>query len=342
MTGKRRPVDSGRRDAAGRRVMVSGDSATGRADAPSPLGLPRLSGDHPTLGAYPSHDDEFPDHQVDADGHCHVCDPYVDDGAAGVGTVERSEGVVTGGGLVAGGGKYGTDPTVDARVQEAADVMAWWTGADGKVQIRFNSDRKSGGAWLVTAEKDGVWRNAEVGVVDHGDGLRLRVRRWATKNPDEWVDREDYAGVVEFPVGDGDLAGMLARVVGPASGVQAKVDARTAELEAYGDQVEAFLVHPRKGGMWTDRDIEKAVPLTDPAQLVPGVWLTKTRSGVARVIGPDPARPGSVQVAERWPSGRYSVNSHQIDAVMSSGAHFKVIAGNDVPPPAPLSFDPTR
>lgn len=60
--------------------------------------------------------------------------------------------------LVAGGGYTGITPGLDAIVCEAARALARAYGQP--VEIRYNSDRESGGAWLVT--EDGY--SAHVGI----------------------------------------------------------------------------------------------------------------------------------------------------------------------------------
>jgi hypothetical protein len=76
-----------------------------------------------------------------------------------VSTITRSTGLpIEGTGLVAGGGYRGLTEELDAAVREAARELARAYGGD--IEIRYNSDRESGGAWLVTP--DG--RNDRVGI----------------------------------------------------------------------------------------------------------------------------------------------------------------------------------
>lgn len=77
-------------------------------------------------------------------------------------SVERSEGVPLGTGLRAGGGYSGITAELDALVQRSAELLVKAYGMD--VTIRFNSDRHSGGAWLLTHRDDRVWANAEIGI----------------------------------------------------------------------------------------------------------------------------------------------------------------------------------
>lgn len=84
-------------------------------------------------------------------------------------TIERSAGIpIAGTHYIAGGGYRGLTDELDTIVAEAAVRLEAWSGMD--VTIRFNSDRKSGSAWLLTDPVDGVWKNAELGV---GGGVGL-------------------------------------------------------------------------------------------------------------------------------------------------------------------------
>jgi hypothetical protein len=78
-------------------------------------------------------------------------------------TIERNAGLpIAGTGLMAGGGYSGATPDLDAIVAGAGRVLAEAYGMD--VTIRFNSDRESGGAFLMTHKTDGIGANAEVGI----------------------------------------------------------------------------------------------------------------------------------------------------------------------------------
>lgn len=78
--------------------------------------------------------------------------------------IERSPGLpISASGLRAGGGEHGATETLDSLVQEAAEALSDLYG-HAPVTIRFNSDRRSGGAWLKTAEPDYIGGNAEVGI----------------------------------------------------------------------------------------------------------------------------------------------------------------------------------
>jgi hypothetical protein len=89
-------------------------------------------------------------------------------------SIERSTGTpVVFGGVVqgmAGDGYRGCTAELDALVAEAAAALAEAYGAD--VEIRFNSDRESGGAWLKTA--DG--RSNQVGITASLVTARHRAR----------------------------------------------------------------------------------------------------------------------------------------------------------------------
>lgn len=74
-------------------------------------------------------------------------------------TIERSTGTpIPGTMLTAGGGYSGITAELDAVVAQAADQLARAYGMD--IEIRFNSDRESGGAWL----KDAAGRHNWVGI----------------------------------------------------------------------------------------------------------------------------------------------------------------------------------
>ena len=63
-------------------------------------------------------------------------------------SIKRSTGYYTGyGGVFAGAGYKGLTEELDAIVVEAAEALAAQYGTD--IEIRYNTDRRSGGAWLV-------------------------------------------------------------------------------------------------------------------------------------------------------------------------------------------------
>lgn len=73
--------------------------------------------------------------------------------------IKRSTGTPLADGVsVAGGGFRGLTPELDAVVAAAAVALAEAYGTD--IEIRFNSDRESGGAWIKTA----VGRYSSVGI----------------------------------------------------------------------------------------------------------------------------------------------------------------------------------
>ncbi len=82
-------------------------------------------------------------------------------------TIERSAGLpITVAGLptgyVSGGGFRGSTAELDRTVERAAATLR--DAYDRDVTIRFNSDRQSGGAWVVTDAVDGFGANAELGI----------------------------------------------------------------------------------------------------------------------------------------------------------------------------------
>lgn len=79
-------------------------------------------------------------------------------------TIERSTGIPVAGwaGPLPGGGYRGATPELDALVEELAEWLRILYAVD--IQIRFNADRRSGGAFLADEKRFGV-----VGV---GAGIR--------------------------------------------------------------------------------------------------------------------------------------------------------------------------
>ncbi len=75
------------------------------------------------------------------------------DQLAGGPTITRSHGIVVGG-FNPGGGHSGRDPILDGMVADSADRLR--TLFDADVEIRFNSDRISGGAFLREGHTIGV------------------------------------------------------------------------------------------------------------------------------------------------------------------------------------------
>lgn len=76
--------------------------------------------------------------------------------------ITRSVGLPTGYmGLMAGGGYEGSTKELDDTVKLEAELLAQTFNRD--IEIRFNSDRESGGAWLVNSLK-GFSGNCQVGL----------------------------------------------------------------------------------------------------------------------------------------------------------------------------------
>ena len=78
------------------------------------------------------------------------------------GRILRSRGVVVDGGYVVGGGHSGLTDKLDAVVLREAEILRAHFGTD--VTIRFNSDRLSGGAWLVDSAEDKLGSNCSIGL----------------------------------------------------------------------------------------------------------------------------------------------------------------------------------
>ena len=109
--------------------------------------------------------------------------------------VHRSPGTIVtigGTGAIVGGGGHGLTPELDAAVDEAALSMAERFGTN--VEIRFNSDRRRGGAWLVTHPgKNSVWDNTWVGI--NAQLSRTRAEAEANAGPGHysWDDDDEWA-----------------------------------------------------------------------------------------------------------------------------------------------------
>lgn len=93
--------------------------------------------------------------------------------------ITRSAGLPTGyGGYIAGGGYSGATKGLDETVQRAAKALTRSFKRD--VEIRFNSHRQSGGAWLKD-DLPGFSGSAQVGL-----GAALRPQPPKGKSKDEW------------------------------------------------------------------------------------------------------------------------------------------------------------
>lgn len=67
--------------------------------------------------------------------------------------IERGAGISTGlNGYLVGGGYYGKTNELDDIVKKEAEILQGLYGLD--VQIRFNSDRESGGAWVIDGKSN--------------------------------------------------------------------------------------------------------------------------------------------------------------------------------------------
>ena len=151
-------------------------------------------------------------------------------------TITRSAGIpVTVAGLThgfAGAGHAGATNALDAVVREAADALE--TAYSKDVTIRYNSDRESGGAWLLTHAVDGIGRNSEVGICAdlmtdrRRDKLeRSRDRDSETPGMQEWADHVQ-AILDARPAGD---IRIYAHVL--STSVQPELLAELRELEGW-------------------------------------------------------------------------------------------------------------
>lgn len=77
------------------------------------------------------------------------------------GSIIRSCGIVVGGYIV-GGGYKGITELLDKTVQKEAAILRDHFHQD--VTIRFNSNRRSGGAWLVDSQEDHIGCNDSIGL----------------------------------------------------------------------------------------------------------------------------------------------------------------------------------
>lgn len=76
--------------------------------------------------------------------------------------IHRSTGIPAGFGYVVGGGYSGLTKELDDIVAKEAELLRDHFNAD--VTIRFNSDRLSGGAWLVDSDGDSLFGNDSIGL----------------------------------------------------------------------------------------------------------------------------------------------------------------------------------
>lgn len=96
-------------------------------------------------------------------------------------SITRSPGVVVSSGYIVGGGLKGYTKELDDIVQKEAEVLRSHYGVD--VTIRFNSDRLSGGAWLVDSVKDTIGSNSSIGL-----GAKLVNSKLASMSLDDLLD----------------------------------------------------------------------------------------------------------------------------------------------------------
>jgi hypothetical protein len=105
-------------------------------------------------------------------------------------------------GYIAGGGYRGATDELDATVQAAAELLA--DAYRMPVTIRFNSDRRSGGAWLRTDEIDSFRANAEIGIcarlVDERSvaSIREQAERWQRDDDDPSLNDDRRRSAAEI------------------------------------------------------------------------------------------------------------------------------------------------
>lgn len=126
--------------------------------------------------------------------------------------ITRSAGVPTGLGFIVGGGWSGFTAELDQAVCEAAEALADAFPGFG-VEIRFNSDRRSGGAWLKTGG-EGVEADTLVGIGSGYNQTRDEALAALSRfdiDPDSakgryWLDGADGALYIEARVHASALA----------------------------------------------------------------------------------------------------------------------------------------
>ena len=97
------------------------------------------------------------------------------DGSEEYENISRDPGTPTGLGAVAGGGYRGKRKDQDKAVQELARRLN--DEFDHEITVRFNTNRLSGGAWLVDGDRD-----AQVGL-----GVNLKPPQWFLDEQNEWL-----------------------------------------------------------------------------------------------------------------------------------------------------------
>ena len=118
-------------------------------------------------------------------------------------SIERSAGFPLGGGAVtygiAGGGWSGVTVELDDVVLQAAGALAAAYGKD--IEIRFNSDRHSGGAWLRTPDgrNDDIGIGASVVTARKRENWENRAQRYEAEAAGEigMLDDQQRAGAAE-------------------------------------------------------------------------------------------------------------------------------------------------
>ena len=103
--------------------------------------------------------------------------------------IVRSPGIpIPGTPYAAGGGYQGRTDDLDGTVRQAAEMLLQAFGQD--VTIRFNSDRESGGAFVVTDAVNDIGANAEIGLGAVLIDIPKRRQRARRRRDDTEVDRD--------------------------------------------------------------------------------------------------------------------------------------------------------
>lgn len=183
--------------------------------------------------------------------------------------ITRSPGIHIGHGYIAGGGYTGCTDELDAVVQEAAEALAGaYPGYD--VTIRYNSDRKSGGAFLVTDPEDGIGYNGEIGI---GASVVTQDQHdFRAKNPDLYEGEEPFppVGTIRIMAHVGERV-----VIDPPEGGDHYHDI----VDSIEEAIEFTKIHGDLGGLVRWADAQKKI-LEERARVFAA--YVKTIRGVRR------------------------------------------------------------
>jgi hypothetical protein len=242
--------------------------------------------------------------------------------------IERSAGIpIDGTGYVAGGGHTGITENLDDQVQRSAEALAEHFGE--RVDIRFNSDRRSGGAYLRTSDDDGIWLNADVGV-NWRAGSDTGVVRLSPEALRDWTSPD----VLDNPFVSTKTADKESIEVGSVDEAMSIIRERCAD----GPDIRRRVALLRQQAQALHEDILASKPKLTPKQTekLPGAGLATTGDWLVRPgsqemgrivhVAPDDHAEGVTLavVTNVWPSGRERVELRKIsvermEALVASG-----------------------